>query len=93
MDGIASFWGVAPVSTPLTRQRPELFVVGLGWFEDKDSVFCAMGYVEHGDLGQYMKTYWLKAKTEAKVITSQILEGLVILHGRGICHRNSEPQV
>lgn len=47
----------------------------------------------HGDLGQYMKEYGPKGKTEAEEITRQILKGLVILHEREICHRDLKPQV
>lgn len=74
-------------------QRPDLFVVFLGWFEDPDTIHVAMEYMEHGDLAQYIKTYGAKAKTEARRITSQLLEALVVLHGRDICHRGLKPQV
>lgn len=50
-----------------------------------------MEYIEHGDLGKYIAEY--KTKVEAREITSQILEGLVILHERQICHRDLKPQV
>ncbi|KAH0606057.1 uncharacterized protein H6S33_004514 [Morchella sextelata] len=50
-----------------------------------------MEYVECGDLSQYI-TDRKKALAGAKTITRQILEGLVILHGEGICHRDLKPQ-
>lgn len=52
-----------------------------------------MEYIEHGDLGQYIKEYQTQAKGEAQAIATQLLEGLVVLHGRGICHRDIKPQV
>lgn len=75
-----------------TSQHPDLFILFLGWFEDPHAIHIAMEYIEHGDLGQYMKD-GVKAKTEAKEITSQILEGLAVLHEREICHRDLKPQV
>lgn len=64
-----------------------------GWFEDRDFIYLAMEYIEHGDLGQYIKNHAIQAKREVQVITSQVLEGLVVLHGRAICHRDMKPQV
>lgn len=52
-----------------------------------------MEYIAHGDLGQYITDYSVKARSEAREITSQILEGLVVLHQREICHRDLKPQV
>lgn len=52
-----------------------------------------MEYVGHGDLGQYVKEFREKARLEARDITKQILEGLVILHEKKICHRDLKPQV
>lgn len=52
-----------------------------------------MEYIEHGDLGQYIGDNPDQAKKEVDTIASQILEGLVVLHGRGICHRDMKPQV
>lgn len=57
------------------------------------SVYIAMEYLEHGDLTQYIKDDAVKARTEAKEITTQLLNGLVVLHERGICHRDIKPQV
>ncbi|KAL0630970.1 hypothetical protein Q9L58_010180 [Maublancomyces gigas] len=51
-----------------------------------------MEYIEHGDLSQYIRNYPAKAKAEAKAIILQILEGLEVLHERGICHRDLKPQ-
>lgn len=52
-----------------------------------------MEYIAHGDLSQYINDYSVKARSEAQEITSQILEGLVVLHQREICHRDLKPQV
>lgn len=52
-----------------------------------------MEYVEHGDLERYLNKYAPKAKSEVKEITRQLLEGLVVLHERHICHRDLKPQV
>lgn len=68
-------------------------MVFLGWFEDPYAVHIAMEYIEHGDLGQFMAQYGEQAQEGARVITSQILEGLVVLHERQICHRDLKPQV
>lgn len=52
-----------------------------------------MEYIAYGDLEQYLDQHGPKAAAEAKQITSQILEGLVVLHGREICHRDLKPKV
>lgn len=66
-----------------------------GWYEDGagDFIYIAMEYVEHGDLGKYLKDFGSGAKVYAKDITRQLLEGLVVLHKRQICHRDLKPQV
>lgn len=65
----------------------------MGWFEDKDHIYIAMEYVEHGDLDMYLNAYPAKAKTEAKEITRQILKGVTVLHDKQICHRDLKPKV
>lgn len=52
-----------------------------------------MEFLEHGDLEQYLKTFGVEAKKDAAEITRQLLEGLVVLHERQICHRDLKPQV
>lgn len=58
-----------------------------------NSIHIAREYIAHGDLYQYMTSNVEKVKKEAKVITPQILAGLVVLHQREICHRDLKPQV
>lgn len=76
-----------------TSQQSDHFVQFLGWFEDANSIHIAMEYIPHGDLYQYITQYPGDAKTDVKVIARQILTGLVVLHGREICHRDLKPQV
>lgn len=65
----------------------------LGWFEDPYAVHIAMEYIEHGDLAQFITNCGKQAKASARDIASQILEGLVVLHEREICHRDLKQQV
>ncbi|KAI5852461.1 kinase-like domain-containing protein [Morchella snyderi] len=69
----------------------ELFVQFLGWYEKTDFVFVTMEYLENGDLEKYLKSSRLKAKSEAKEIATQLLEGLKVLHENKICHRDLKP--
>lgn len=50
-----------------------------------------MEYIEYGDLSGYMKTETGRAASQE--ISRQILEGLKMLHGESICHRDLKPQV
>lgn len=52
-----------------------------------------MEYVEHGDLGQYLRTNGPEAKKHARSITKQLAQGIAILHEKNICHRDLKPQV
>lgn len=55
-----------------------------------------MEYIEYGNLADYITEQFRGANgrmMEAEAITTQILQGLVELHNREICHRDLKPQV
>ncbi|KAI5849386.1 ankyrin repeat-containing domain protein [Morchella snyderi] len=70
----------------------DLFVQFLGWYQEKGCIFLAMEYVEHGDLRGYLEEFGQQSEGSAKEIGMQVLEGLVILHGRSICYRDLKPE-
>lgn len=51
-----------------------------------------MEYIPHGDLGGYMKANGVIYEPQTITIARQILQGLVILHEKRICHRDLKPQ-
>lgn len=71
----------------------------LGWYKRANSLFIAMEFMEYGDLSQYMRSKTSTPgsgetpRSNAREITRQVLEGLAVLHGRNICHRDLKPQV
>ncbi|KAJ5580275.1 uncharacterized protein N7459_006260 [Penicillium hispanicum] len=66
-----------------------LFVDYLGWYEDHESIFIAMEYLENGDLDDNLKQPI--PECEAREITLQITEGLEFLHSNGFVHRDLKP--
>lgn len=86
-------WCMQKINGRWWEKYPALFVVFLGWFEDPYAVHIAMEYIEHGDLGQFIADRGQLAQEGARVIASQILEGLVVLQEREICYRDLKPQV
>jgi serine/threonine protein kinase len=50
-----------------------------------------MEYLEHGDLEKHLNQP--PPENEARGITSQILEGLSLMHENGFVHRNLKPRV
>lgn len=66
-----------------------------GWYKDETGIllYLMMEYFEQGDLGQFIKEFGPQGEENAKEITRQLLEGLVVLHQRQICHRDLKPQV
>jgi serine/threonine protein kinase len=52
-----------------------------------------MEYVPTGDLNAYLREHAALPEDDARQITSQVLRGLVIMHGEGFAHRDIKPQV
>ena len=63
----------------------------LGWFEDPETLYIAMEYLEEGDLTKHIGTP-LPQET-VRNISKQILEGLQVMHQQGIAHRDLKPAV
>ncbi|KAF4626726.1 hypothetical protein G7Y89_g11431 [Cudoniella acicularis] len=73
----------------------DYFVRSFGWYENENTVFITMEYLELGDLEGYLKTR-LGVKTrlsnaEARQIAQQLLEGLVFMHDNNFVHRDLKP--
>ena len=63
----------------------------LGWFEEPETLYIAMEYLEQGDLTNHIGTP-LPQET-VQNISKQILEGLNVMHQHGIAHRDLKPAV
>ena len=63
----------------------------LGWFEEPETLYIAMEYLEQGDLAKHIGTP-LPQET-VQNISRQILEGLNVMHQHGIAHRDLKPAV
>ena len=50
-----------------------------------------MEYISHGNLRNYLEVE--RTESEAKAVTRQLLEGLVIIHQEGFAHRDLKPDV
>jgi serine/threonine protein kinase len=72
-------------------QQEEVFVKFLGWFDDANTVFLAMEYFPYGDLNKYITDSI--TENDAIQITTDLLEGLKIMHAEGFAHRDLKPQV
>lgn len=70
--------------------QSQLFVEFLGWFEDEDNIFLAMEYFPLGTLDKFISEE-LKEE-DARVISTQSLEGLKIMHEEVFTHRDLKPQ-
>ena len=63
----------------------------LGWYESEHYIHIAMEYISHGNLRQYLEVE--RPESEAKEITRQLLEGLLVIHQEGFVHRYLKPEV
>lgn len=64
----------------------------LGWNEDVGSLLIGMEYIELGNLEQSLaRRRW--DETDIKATATQLLNGLKVMHGEGIAHRDLKPQV
>ena len=68
-----------------------LFVQFLGWFESSEKLYIAMEYLEKGDLRRHLDGQM--SAPMAKLLASQLLEGLNFMHMNGIAHRDIKPEV
>ena len=68
-----------------------LFVQFLGWFESSEQLYIAMEYLEKGDLRRHLDGRM--PVPVAKLLASQLLEGLKFMHRNGIAHRDIKPEV
>ncbi|PUU76167.1 kinase-like domain-containing protein [Tuber borchii] len=75
----------------LLAKRPELFVKFLGWFEERETLYIAMEYLPEGDLTKHAGSPLQQEIVQT--ISKQILEGLKVMHRKGISHRDLKPAV
>ncbi|KAK4182575.1 kinase-like domain-containing protein, partial [Podospora australis] len=66
------------------------FVQCLGWYRHAESIFIAMEYIRHGDLKQYLSEPL--PESEARIITRQVLDGLMHMHTNQFVHRDLKPE-
>ncbi|KAG0640817.1 kinase-like domain-containing protein [Tuber brumale] len=71
-------------------KHASLFMQFLGWFEESDTLYIAMEYIELGDLRKHIGKP-LPQKT-VQQIANQLLEGLEVMHEKGIAHRDLKPE-
>ena len=63
----------------------------LGWYENPETLYIAMEYLPEGDLTKHIGSPLPQATVQT--ISKQILEGLKVMHERGIAHRDLKPAV
>ncbi|CAH0055552.1 unnamed protein product [Clonostachys solani] len=72
-----------------SSKSSDLFVKVFGWFENQDSVFISMEYLELGDLSRYLSTPFPINQTHQ--IISQLLQALEFLHSHMLTHEDLSP--
>ncbi|CUS11460.1 unnamed protein product, partial [Tuber aestivum] len=74
----------------ILAKHPSQFVEFLGWFEEPETLYIAMEYLEEGDLRNHSRTP-LPQET-VRTISKQLLQGLKVMHQEGIAHRDLKPE-
>ena len=69
----------------------EVFVDFFGWYEDERFIYLAMEHFPKGTLDKFLGPEL--REEECRIITSQLLEGLNIMHCEGFTHRDLKPSV
>ncbi|OJD38831.1 calcium calmodulin-dependent protein kinase type 1b [Diplodia corticola] len=73
-------------------QYTEYFAQFFGWYEDQQSYYLAMEYMEHGSLYQYLRVVSVPIpEDQTKEIVAQLLEGLRFMHEHNYAHRDLKP--
>jgi len=70
-------------------QQEEVLVKFFGWFEDSSNLFLSMEYFELGDLEKHITESI--TEDDVKDITTDVLNGLRIMHSENFAHRDLKP--
>jgi len=68
-------------------------VQSFGWYEGPLTLTIAMEYFVLGDLGRQIHGGVALSEQDAQDITTQILEGIRVMHQNRISHRDLKPGV
>ena len=56
-------------------------------------IYLSMEYIQNGDLHAYIADRTTVTESDAQTISSQLLEGLQVMHKNNFAHRDLKPQV
>ncbi|KAJ5714325.1 uncharacterized protein N7483_011506, partial [Penicillium malachiteum] len=72
------------------HQQQEVLVRFIGWFEDPSALYLTTEYFPLGDLSQHMQL--TIPENEVEEITTDVLQGLRIMHRLDFAHRDLKPK-
>ncbi|KAJ5711451.1 hypothetical protein N7488_005607 [Penicillium malachiteum] len=81
---------MAMVATNVRPDQKRYFFDFLGWYERKDRLCLVLEYCSYGNIDQCFPE--ALSENTVRTISEQVLEGLAVLHGLGITHRDIKPQ-